>query len=70
MQNVTYRVPGISCGHCVNTIEVELSEVEGVTRVKAEAESKSVSIDFQDPASEGQLIDLLKKINYPIQEDL
>ena len=69
MQNVTYRVPGISCGHCVNTIELELNEVEGVSRVKADVESKSVTIDFQDPASEARLINLLKEINYPIQEE-
>lgn len=68
MSTVTYRVPGISCGHCVNTIESELGELEGVISVRADAESKSVMIDYQEPVSEQQLRDLLMEINYPVQE--
>ncbi len=67
MNTVTYKVPGISCGHCVNTIEMELRELDGVTHVKANAAEKTVVIEYQDPISESQLIDILREINYPIQ---
>jgi copper chaperone CopZ len=67
MNTVTYQVPGISCGHCVNTIELELSELEGIIRVKADAGSKEVEIDYEDPATEQRIKDLLAEINYPIQ---
>jgi copper ion binding protein len=67
MKSVTFQVPGISCGHCVNTIQMELGEIEGVTSVKADQNSRSVMIEFQDPASESQLINVLEEINYPIQ---
>ena len=68
MNTVTYKVPSISCGHCVNTIEVELGELKGVINVKADSESKSVLINYQEPASEQQLKELLSEINYHVQE--
>ena len=66
MEKVNFHVPGISCGHCVNTIEMEVGELEGVIKVKADADSKSVMIEFQDPASSDKLIDLLAEIGYPV----
>ena len=68
MNTVTYKVPDISCGHCVNTIEAELGELSGVITVKADAALKSVLINYQEPASEKQLKELLSEINYPVQE--
>ena len=65
MKKVIYKVPNISCGHCVNTIEVELKDLEGVVEVKANSDSKEVEIGFDDPASEEQILELLTEINYP-----
>jgi len=67
MNNVTFFVPAITCGHCVNSIEVELGEVAGVINVKADLESKEVIIEFEEPASINGLKDLLAEINYPVQ---
>lgn len=67
MNNVTYKVPNISCGHCVHTIETELRELAGVTKVSADQESRMVEIDFEPPASESSIIGLLAEINYPIE---
>lgn len=69
MKTVTYQVPNITCGHCVNAIEMELGELEGVMRVNAKADFRTVEIEFQDPANEKQLIDLLQEINYPVKAD-
>ena len=66
MKNVTYSIPNISCGHCVHTIQSEVSELEGVSEVRASAETKKVTIHFDTPASEEQIIALLKEINYPV----
>lgn len=65
MTNVTYNVPNISCGHCVHTIQSELSELEGVEKVVASNETKKVSITFQPPADEAKIKALLSEINYP-----
>jgi copper chaperone CopZ len=69
MNTVTYHIPTISCGHCVNTIEMEIGEMEGVIRVKADPTSKEAVIDFQDPATERLIKELLAEINYPVQDN-
>jgi copper chaperone len=66
MSTVTYQIPNISCGHCVHTIQSELSELEGVKKVVATLESKSVMIEFEPPATAEQIKLLLSEINYPV----
>jgi copper chaperone len=68
MQTVTYKIPAISCGHCVHTIKTEVSELEGVERVDADQITKMATVVFDDPASEEQIKALLKEINYPAEE--
>ncbi|TFH33994.1 MAG: copper chaperone [Anaerolineales bacterium] len=65
MKNVTYEVPNISCGHCVHTIQTELSELDGVAQVVASQSDRKVTVAFDDPASEERIVALLQEINYP-----
>jgi copper chaperone CopZ len=64
----TFVVPNISCGHCTHTIEMELGELEGVTYINAEQESKQVTVKWEEPASWEKIRALLQEINYPPQE--
>ncbi len=66
MTKITYQIPNISCNHCVHTIETELSEMQGVNSVSANAETKSVEIEFENPATEEKIKELLQEINYPV----
>ena len=66
MTTVTYSVPNISCGHCVHTIQTELSDVQGVQSVVADQESRKVEIVFDAPATEEKLKALLVLIEYPV----
>ncbi len=66
MATVTYNVPGIHCMHCTHTIETEVGELAGVKTVRAELDSKNVTINFEAPASEEQIKALLTEINYPV----
>jgi len=65
MKTVTYTVPNISCKHCTHTISMELSEMEGVSKVDADVQTKQVTVSFQEPATEEALKQLLSEINYP-----
>ncbi|GMV33917.1 MAG: copper chaperone [Chloroflexi bacterium CFX1] len=67
MTTVTYTVPAISCGHCTHTIETEVGELQGVQSVKAEVDSKKVTITFDAPADEAKIKALLAEINYPAE---
>lgn len=65
MTTVTYNIPNISCGHCVHTIKMEVADLEGVKSVNASADSKTVIISFDPPATEVSIKGLLSEINYP-----
>jgi copper ion binding protein len=66
MTTITYSVPGIHCMHCTHTIEMEVGELEGVKSVKAELDTRNVTIAFEMPASEEKIKALLTEIEYPV----
>jgi copper chaperone len=65
MTTVTYSIPNISCGHCVHTIQMEVSDLAGVEAVEANADTKTATITFEAPATEESIKSLLAEINYP-----
>ena len=66
MTTVTYNIPNISCGHCVHTITMEVSDLAGVQSVDANSDSKTATITFDAPATEDKIKALLADINYPV----
>lgn len=62
----TYTIPNISCGHCVHTIQSEVSELPGVVSVIADQLTKTATITFEPPATEEKIKSLLAEINYPV----
>ncbi len=69
MQTKTVSVPNISCGHCVNTVQNEVGELEGIRSVKADQDSKQVTIEWDNPPQTWSGISaLLKEIGYPAKE--
>ena len=42
--NVVFTVPEISCGHCKDTIESTLNDVESIESVSVDNEKKSVEV--------------------------
>lgn len=65
MTTVTYSIPNISCGHCVHTIQSEVSELAGVVSVSADQSARTATITFDVPATEEKIKSLLAEINYP-----
>ena len=44
MRDVTYRVPGMSCGHCKEAVSQELLSLEGVQSVDVDLDTKLVVV--------------------------
>lgn len=66
MTTKTVRVPNISCGHCVATIEREVGELQGVHSVKAEQNTHEVTVTWDPQATDWEAIeDLMDEIHYP-----
>ena len=67
MTTVTYSVPAMHCGHCIHTVEMEVSELEGIQTVRADLDTKKLQITFDTPASEEKIKALLAEIEYPAE---
>ena len=61
-------IPNISCGHCTQTIECELSELAGITAVRADQSTKQVDVRWEPPADWVQINALLEEIGYPPEQ--
>jgi len=68
MATIQYSIPNITCGHCVHAIQTEVGDLQGVKSVIADATTKSVKIEFETPANQESIKQLLKEINYPVSE--
>ncbi len=65
MAKETLQIPNISCGHCVASIKSELEEMGGVRSVLGNPDQKTITIEWDSPATIKMIKDTLKEINYP-----
>jgi copper chaperone len=65
MEKSTLKIPNISCGHCVNAIKNELSEMDGIKSIEENIENKTITIEWNTPATLESIKNRLKEINYP-----
>jgi copper chaperone CopZ len=65
MESKTFEAPAIHCGHCTKAIEMELAELAGVTAVRADLDSKMVTVSWDMPASWDTIKSVLNEIGYP-----
>lgn len=68
MQTKTVSIPAISCGHCVHTVQNEVSDIAGVVSVVASEADQNATIQWDAPATWEQIRDLLIEIEYPAAE--
>lgn len=69
MTDKTVKVPSISCGHCVATIEREVGELAGVSSVRADQAARTVSVSWDPDTTSWVAIErLMKEINYAPSE--
>jgi len=65
MSQYTYKVPNISCGHCVAAVSKALNDISGVQQVTGDPLAKTITVDAKPPAT-GELIRTkLNEIGYP-----
>ena len=68
MKKKTYLIPSIHCQHCIHTISMELGEIEGVQKVVGNIDTKQVEVVFSEPATDQNIVAVLKEINYTPKE--
>jgi copper chaperone CopZ len=67
MSKDTFKIPNISCGHCVMSIKNELGELEGVASVEGDPDQKTITVEWSAPASIDRIRATLQEINYPAE---
>lgn len=65
METKTFKVPAISCMHCVHTIKMEVSDLPGVQSVEADKDTQMVTVTWAPPADWDTIRQTLTEINYP-----
>jgi len=68
MEKHTFNIPNITCGHCVMTIKNELSELAGVNQVDGNPGDKTISVEWEAPATMETIKTTLTEINYPASQ--
>jgi copper ion binding protein len=59
-----FRVPGMSCEHCVRAITQELSAVSGVSAVQVNLNDKSVRVEHDEKVGVNELISAINEAGY------
>lgn len=67
MEKQTISVPNITCGHCVMAIKKEISALKGVSGVAGDAAKKTITVEWEAPATLDKIKESLKSINYPAE---
>jgi len=68
MQEKTVHISNISCGHCTMTIEREIGELDGVSLVKGNAETKEVMVQWNPPGEWNTIRQTLDEIGFTPDE--
>ncbi|MFK3982427.1 heavy-metal-associated domain-containing protein [Micromonospora sp. NPDC050397] len=48
----TYQVSGMTCGHCVNSVQTEVGALPGVSEVRVDLASGAVTVSSEQPLDE------------------
>ena len=64
---IEYKVTGMTCGGCENSVKRVLSKIEGVHHVDASHVLNQVIVDVDEVFEEEVLIQKIKKLGYQIE---
>ena len=62
----TYKVAGMTCGHCVSAVTMELSLLPSVTAVDVDLEAKQVAVTSDAQLDEAQVAAAIDEAGYEL----
>ncbi|MBO0600142.1 copper chaperone CopZ [Sporosarcina sp. E16_3] len=62
----TLIVEGMSCNHCVNSIETSVGELTGVSTVKVDLGNKEVLVEFDNATTFAQIKETIEEQGYDL----
>ncbi|MBU0905934.1 MAG: copper chaperone CopZ [Firmicutes bacterium] len=64
---VTLQVQGMSCGHCVKSIENSVGALNGVEKVSVQLATGTVEIEFNNEVDVHQISDTIEDQGYIVE---
>lgn len=62
----TFQVSGMTCGHCVNAVNQEISKLDGVTRVDIDLPTGSVTVESDEPVDPSAVAAAVGEAGYEV----
>jgi len=66
MSTATYTVVGMTCGHCVNAVTEEVSQLPGVTAVDVDLPSGGLTLTTDAPVEETAVRAAVEEAGYEV----
>ncbi|WP_059104882.1 copper chaperone CopZ [Shouchella shacheensis] len=67
MKEMTLNVQGMSCGHCVNSIEGNVGDLNGVNHVKVHLSEGTVDVTFDpDTVALKEITEVIEEQGYDV----
>ena len=63
----TITVDGMTCGHCVNSVQTEVGKLDGVTDVAVDLASGQVTIVAETTPDAGALREAVEEAGYEVR---
>ncbi|MCF6506283.1 heavy-metal-associated domain-containing protein [Blastococcus sp. MG754426] len=62
----TWTVTGMTCGHCVNAVTEEVSQVPGVTDVEVDLATGGLTVSSEGPVDDGAVRAAVEEAGYEV----
>lgn len=69
MTQHTFKVPDVSCEHCINAIRSEMLKVDGVYNVDVDLDTKDVTVNHDAVVNTGAMRRAIQDAGYEISGD-
>lgn len=66
MTEATLNVPDISCGHCKESIEGAVSELQGVAKVDVSINDRTVFVSYGAPTEMNDVVNAIEGQGYEV----
>jgi copper chaperone CopZ len=66
MSSTRYTVVGMTCGHCVNAVTEEVSQVPGVTAVDVDLASGGLTVTSDAPVDDAAVRAAVEEAGYDV----
>lgn len=66
MAEQTYKVTGMTCGHCATAVTNEVQSLDGVTNVQVNVDAGEVTVSSEHPLDASKVSEAINEAGYEL----